>query len=42
MEPQAEAPKKPPSRRWRKVAIGVAVAVALYGVIAGLIVPPLA
>jgi len=40
--PQPGPPKKRPARRWRRLAIGVAVAVALYGVIAGLIVPPLA
>jgi hypothetical protein len=42
MESKVETPKKPPARRGRNVAIGLAAAVALYGLIAGLVVPPFA
>src|SRR3981081_1523193 len=42
MDTDADPPQKPAARTRRPIAIGVAVAVALYGVIAGLVVPPLA
>src|SRR5258708_23894806 len=42
MESKVETPKKPPARRWRNTAIGLVAAVALYGVIVGLVVPPFA